>query len=125
MIENIHVNDVLHALCPGAQWTLRGGEIEWEEELDAISNPTGKYIAKNIEWYSSNIPFPTKDQIDLKMAELQAEYKSREYQRLRRPAYPPLSDLADALYWQSQGDESKMIAYLAAVEEVKTRYPKE
>jgi hypothetical protein len=43
---------------------------------------------------------------------------------LRRAQYPPLSDLADALYWQAQGDESKMAAYLAAVQAVKDRFPK-
>jgi hypothetical protein len=55
---------------------------------------------------------------------LTAIEESLEYQRLRRPEYPPLADLADALYWQAQGDESKMIAYLAAVNAVKTKYPK-
>lgn len=43
---------------------------------------------------------------------------------LRRAAYPPLADLADATYWQSQGDASKMQAYLAAVKAVKAKYPK-
>ncbi len=47
-----------------------------------------------------------------------------DYREHRRFAYPPLADLADALHWQGQGDESKMTAYLAAVEEVKTRFPK-
>lgn len=42
----------------------------------------------------------------------------------RRAAYPPLADLADALYWQAQGDDSKMAAYHAAVAAVKARYPK-
>jgi len=43
---------------------------------------------------------------------------------LRRALYPPLADLADALYWQSKGDDSKMVAYHAAVEAVKARFPK-
>jgi len=43
---------------------------------------------------------------------------------LRRAAYPPLADLADALYWQSQGDNSKMDAYNAKIAAVKARYPK-
>jgi len=50
--------------------------------------------------------------------------ESLEYQRLRRPEYPPLADLADALYWQSKGNDIKMAAYLAAVDAVKTKYPK-
>jgi hypothetical protein len=43
---------------------------------------------------------------------------------LRRFSYPPMTDYLDAAYWQSQGDDSKMNAYLAAVEAVKTLYPK-
>lgn len=43
---------------------------------------------------------------------------------LRRANYPPLADLADALYWQSRGDDSKLRAYHAAVAAVKEQYPK-
>ena len=47
-----------------------------------------------------------------------------EILELRKAAYPPLSELADAIFWQSHGDSSKMDAYLAACEEVKLQYPK-
>jgi len=43
---------------------------------------------------------------------------------LRRAAYPPLADFADALYWQSKGDPSKLDAYLSKIAEVKARFPK-
>ncbi len=36
----------------------------------------------------------------------------------------PLFQPADALYWQSKGDESKMQAYLARCAEVKAQFPK-
>jgi hypothetical protein len=42
----------------------------------------------------------------------------------RQSEYPPLADLADALYHQSKGDETKLTAYLAKCEAVKTKYPK-
>ena len=42
----------------------------------------------------------------------------------RQREYPPLADLADALYHQSKGDETKLTAYLAKCEAVKTKYPK-
>lgn len=42
----------------------------------------------------------------------------------RKAAYPPLADLADALYWQAQGDNTKMDAYHAAIAAVKAQYPK-
>lgn len=47
------------------------------------------------------------------------------YAEKRRAEYPPLADLADALFWQAQGDTTRMDAYLAAVAAVKAKYPKE
>jgi hypothetical protein len=52
------------------------------------------------------------------------QYEDTKYQRDRARRYPPLSDLADAIYHQQNGDDSKMTAYLAAVEAVKVKYPK-
>lgn len=48
--------------------------------------------------------------------------KSVEQQR--REEYPPLEELADALYWQSQGDNSKLAAYLEKIGRVKAKLPK-
>ena len=55
---------------------------------------------------------------------LQAELQKVKYKLDRIGEYPPLQDLADALYWQSKGDNSKMEAYVAACEAVKEKYPK-
>jgi hypothetical protein len=52
------------------------------------------------------------------------EYEDTKYQRDRARKYPPLQDLADAIYHQQNGDDSKMTEYLAAVEAVKQKYPK-
>lgn len=62
--------------------------------------------------------------VDAAAAELAAEVAATAYQRQRAPEYPPLSDLADALYWASEGDESKLTAYYAACAAVKAKYPK-
>lgn len=110
----------LLSLRPDASWSLDGHEIIWEE--DPIN--AGKYTAKNLVWNSKNIEMPTKEEIETRMVELQAIADSLAYQSLREPQYPPLTDLADALYWQSTGDESKMTAYLAQVSAVKAKYPK-
>ena len=53
-----------------------------------------------------------------------AESIPGDYKLLRKEEYPPLGDLADALYWQSKGDNSKMDEYLAKCEAVKVMYPK-
>lgn len=62
--------------------------------------------------------------IQTEINRLKAELDKTEYQRLRQPEYPSLADLADAIYWQSKGDDSKMTLYLQACEDVKNQYPK-
>lgn len=62
--------------------------------------------------------------VDAAAAELGAERASVAYQRQRQPEYPPLTDLADALYWASTGDSSKLDVYYEACEAVKAKYPK-
>jgi len=57
-------------------------------------------------------------------AAVQAYIDAHAYIAKRQPEYPPLTDLADALYHQSKGDETKLTAYLAKCEAVKTKYPK-
>jgi hypothetical protein len=37
--------------------------------------------------------------------------------------YPPLEDLADALYWRARGDASKWNSYIAAIDAIKAKYP--
>lgn len=56
---------------------------------------------------------------------VQAYIDANAYISKRQPEYPPLTDLADALYHQSKGDETKLTAYLAKCEAVKQKYPKE
>ena len=96
--------DALFSLRPKAKWTLRGEELEW---LDTV------------------LTKPTETELQAEIVRLQAQYDANEYQRQRAPEYPPLTDLADALYHQSKGDETKMTAYLAKCEAVKQKYPKE
>ena len=57
-------------------------------------------------------------------ATVQAYIDANAYIAKRQSEYPPLTDLADALYHQSKGDETKLTAYLAKCEAVKTKYPK-
>lgn len=100
----IDIVDALKSLRPTAQWVLRG---------------------ETLEWIDNGISQPSKEQIDAEIFRLQTEYDAQEYARKRQPEYPPLTDLADALYHQSKGDETKMTAYLAKCEAVKQKYPKE
>jgi hypothetical protein len=58
-------------------------------------------------------------------ATIQSYIDAHAYIAKRQAEYPPLADLADALYHQSKGDETKLTAYLAKCEAVKQKYPKE
>ena len=52
------------------------------------------------------------------------ELNKLSYQSVRQPLYPSLGEFADAMYWNSKGDSSKLTAYYTACEKVKTDNPK-
>ena len=52
------------------------------------------------------------------------ELDKLKYKDTRQPLYPSLGDFADAMYWNSKGDSTKLEAYYAACEKVKTDNPK-
>ena len=62
--------------------------------------------------------------VDAAAAEIAAERAATEYQRQRAPEYPSMAALADALYWNSTGDSTKLDEYYAACAAVKAKYPK-
>ena len=65
-----------------------------------------------------------QSKIDAARTTLNSEYAKVKYKDDRQPLYPPLADFADAMYWNSKGDSSKLTAYYAACEKVKTDNPK-
>jgi len=62
--------------------------------------------------------------IDAARVTLDAEAAAIAYKSIRQPLYPSLGDFADAMYWNSKGDSTKLTAYYAACEKVKTDNPK-
>jgi hypothetical protein len=91
----------LHSLRPGAQWVLRGDDLEW---LDTEQTQ------------------PTEAEITAEVARLQAEYEATEYQRKRAAEYPPMADYIDGVV---KGDQAQIDAYIAACLAVKAKYPKD
>ena len=65
-----------------------------------------------------------QSKIDAARATLNAEAAAVKYKTDRQPLYPSLGDFADAMYWNSKGDSTKLEAYYAACEKVKTDNPK-
>ena len=93
--------DALLSLRPGAQWVLRGDDLEW---MDTEQTQ------------------PTEAEITAEIARLQAEHEANEYQRKRAAEYPPMSDYLDGVV---KGDQAQIDAYIAACLAVKAKYPKE
>jgi len=65
-----------------------------------------------------------QSKIDAARATLDSDYAKVKYKDDRKPLYPPLEDFADAMYWNSKGDSTKLTAYYAACEKVKADNPK-
>ena len=61
---------------------------------------------------------------DAEEAAAKAYKDANGYKDDRKVLYPPLTDFADAMYWNSKGDSTKLEAYYAACEKVKTDNPK-
>jgi hypothetical protein len=72
-----------------------------------------------ITWHEGTTPIPVAD-IEAKMAELQADYDAKQYQRDRASEYPSIGDQLDYIYhngidaWKSD-----------MVDPVKNKYPKD
>jgi hypothetical protein len=113
------VSKTLNVLRPKSAWSLSGENIEWVE-----IGTTGEYETPNFEWIDEVQIKPTRAEYEAEYA-VQAELAQGQlYKFNRRREYPSINDLADAVYWQSKGDETKMEQYLAKVEAVKLKYPK-
>ena len=65
-----------------------------------------------------------QSKINAARATLDAEAAAIAYKSIRQPLYPSLGDFADAMYWNSKGDSTKLEAYYAACEKVKADNPK-
>jgi hypothetical protein len=90
-------SNALVSLRPGAQWVLRGD---------------------NLEWMDTEQTQPTEAEITAEVARLQAEYEAKEYQRKRAAAYPSIADQLDTIY------HNGIDAWKAEIAAVKTEYPK-
>jgi hypothetical protein len=52
------------------------------------------------------------------------DYLLSECIRKRKAEYPPVEELASALFWKEQGEPAKYDMYMKRCEEVKSKYPK-
>ncbi len=91
--------DAILSLRPGAEWTLRGDDLEW---LD------------------TNQTQPTEAEIAAEMVRLQAAYDAKAYARKRAVEYPAIGDQLDALF-----HAGVFPAEMAdKIQAIKNKYPK-
>jgi hypothetical protein len=103
MKRTFGIPEALQSLTPGAQWVLSGDDY------------TG------LEWLDTEQIQPTEEECLEEAARLQAAYDALEYQRLRAPEYPPITDYLDGVVKDNQ---EQIDAYIAACQAVKAKYPK-
>lgn len=96
----IHKGEAIQALCPTAEWTMDGD---------------------NIEWLSEDIDQPSEEDIIRKQAEMQYEYEIKEYQQQRKVAYPSRDEQLDMMYWDKINDTT---TWQDAINEIKELFPK-
>lgn len=100
------IGEALQRLRPGSEWIINGDSYSGLKWLDPDTIP------------------PTEEEVIAEIEIVKKEFENTQYQRDRKPEYPKWEVFADALYWQSKGDDSKMAAYVAACDAVKAKYPK-
>lgn len=93
--------DALQSLRPGAEWVLRGDELEWLDQTQTR---------------------PTDAEIDAEVARLTVLEPARIATENRRAAY--IAE-ADPLFFKAQRGEATLDEWQAKVAEIKARFPKE
>ena len=72
---------------------------------------------EKIKFFDGQTP-PSEEAIQTKLAELQADYDSKQYQRDRAVAYPSTADQLDTIYHQG------LDAWKAEIKAIKDAHPK-
>jgi hypothetical protein len=93
--------NALQSLRPGAQWVLRGDDLEWLDQ---------------------NQTQPSEEEISNEIQRLTSLEPARIATQNRRAAY--ITE-ADPLFFKAQRGEATMEEWQAKVAEIKARFPKE
>ena len=103
MNRTFGIVEAIISLRPNSQWVLNGDDYA------------------GLDWLDEEQTQPTEEECIAEAARLQAAYDALEYQRLRAPEYPPITDYLDGI---AKGDKAQVDAYIAACKAVKAKYPK-
>jgi len=93
------ISKAIESLRPGAEWVLVDDNLTWKDKVQSR---------------------PTDEEIAVEATRLHQEWLSKEYQRLRAPNYPPISEQLDSLFHAGVFPPEMT----AKIQEIKDRYPK-
>jgi hypothetical protein len=105
------ISDAINSLSPNSQYIIINNDYDQITWLEPPVHEGGKKK-------------PSKQQVEEEIKKIQKNYDDTEYQRLRSPEYPNLSEFADAFYWLQKGDNTKMNEYISKCDSIKEKYPK-
>ena len=93
--------------------------------ISKLIRTIGRYSVKNhfdVIEYLNDQTAPTNAEISTKLASMNSEYDTQEYARKRRGDYPSNGDQWDMIY---KDNKNSTTTHAAAVEAVKTKWPKD
>jgi hypothetical protein len=76
------------------------------------------YEYSGLVWKDTNTPKPTEEELVTEYNRLQADYNSKEYQRLREKEYPPMADQLDMIF------HGGLDLWKQNIQAIKDKYPK-
>ena len=79
----------------------------------------GTFEEKITDWRSTEIAQPTGEAIQEKLAELRADYDSKQYQRDRK--YPSIGEQLDQIYWDKNNGTKN---WEETIDAVKAEHPR-
>ena len=104
---NYFISEAILSLRPGAQFSIVNEDYSKLEWLEPPTSEGGQSK-------------PSKEELELEAERLQREWASKEYQRQRKPEYPPITEQLDDLF-HAGAFSPEMTAKIQAV---KDKYPK-
>jgi len=105
-----NITHVLLEKYKGMEWSLNGGASTEAEFNEGFTIHKANGVAK-----------PTWAKLQEQLAEMQAEYDAKQYQRDRLPEYPPATDYLDGVV---KGDQAQIDKYVSDCLAVKEKFPK-
>ena len=118
--------DAIQAIYPQVDMSVGGVANCTNKDLNFyLSDP---YNYETLEWNSTELTKPTKEELDNKIIQLQADYESKFYQIDRKENYPDITDQLDMIYHAIAADPDMQTIFnnfYTNIKSIKDKYPKE